>query len=71
MTYTVPLLDDASVFKWHEQNPGLADYYELRIYAKDGKTLLATQKITGKQSASRWEEAQCCTDLLPSRSGIS
>jgi hypothetical protein len=47
VTYTVPLLDDASVFKWHEQNPGLADYYELRIYAKDGKTLLATQKITG------------------------
>jgi hypothetical protein len=47
VTYTVPLLDDASVFKWHEQNPGLADYYELRVYAKDGKTLLATQKITG------------------------
>ncbi len=47
VTYTVPMLDDASVFKWHEQNPGLADYYELRIYAKDGKTLLATQKITG------------------------
>ena len=47
VTYTVPLLDDNSVFKWHEQNPGLADYYELRVYAKDGKTLLATQKITG------------------------
>jgi hypothetical protein len=47
ITYTVPLLDDNSVFKWHEQNPGLADYYELRVYAKDGKTLLATQKITG------------------------
>jgi hypothetical protein len=46
-TFGVPLLDDASVFKWHEQNPGLADYYELRIYAKDGKTLLAVQKITG------------------------
>ena len=47
VTYTVPLLDDTSVFRWHEQNPGLADYYELRVYAKDGKTLLATQKITG------------------------
>src|ERR1019366_3383598 len=46
-TFGVPLLDDASVFKWHEKNPGLADYYELRIYAKDGKTLLAVQKITG------------------------
>src|ERR1035441_2315141 len=47
VTYTVPLLDDASVFKWHEQNPGLADYYERRAYAKDGRTLLATKKITG------------------------
>ncbi len=46
--FAVPLLDDNSVFKWHEQNPGLADYYELRVYAKDGKTLLTTQKITGK-----------------------
>ncbi len=46
-TFAVPLLDDNAVFKWHEQNPGLADYYELRVYAKDGKTLLATQQITG------------------------
>src|SRR5665213_590041 len=49
-TYAVPLLDDNAVFKWHEQNPGLADYYELRVYAKDGKTLLATQTITGKKT---------------------
>ena len=48
-TFAVPLLDDNAVFKWHEQNPGLADYYELRVYAKDGKTLLATQRITGKR----------------------
>ncbi len=47
VTYAVPLLDDNAVFKWHEQNPGMADYYELRVYSKDGKTLLATQKITG------------------------
>jgi len=47
VTYGVPLLNDSSVFQWHEQNPGLADYYELRIYAKDGKTLVATQQITG------------------------
>jgi len=52
VTYTVPLLDDNSVFKWHEQNPGLADYYELRVYAKDGKTLLATQKITGVKTVA-------------------
>ena len=43
----IPLLDDDVVFKWHEQNPGVADYYELRIYAKDGKTLLITKKIGG------------------------
>ncbi len=47
VTYTVPLLDDNAVFKWHEQNPGLADYYELHVFAKDGKTLLATQRIDG------------------------
>jgi hypothetical protein len=47
VTYGVPLLNDSSVFQWHEQNPGLADYYELRIYSQDGKTLVATQQITG------------------------
>ncbi len=46
-TYAVPLLNDSSVFQWHEQNPGLADYYELRIYSQDGKTLVATQQIKG------------------------
>ncbi|HYB76896.1 MAG TPA: hypothetical protein VEE85_01735 [Candidatus Bathyarchaeia archaeon] len=49
VTYGVPMLNDDSVFQWHEQNPGLADYYELRIYAQDGKTLLATKQITGYQ----------------------
>ncbi|MDP9050499.1 MAG: IPT/TIG domain-containing protein, partial [Acidobacteriota bacterium] len=43
--YGIPLLDDDAVFRWHEQNPGLANYYELRIYAKDGKTLLVTKRI--------------------------
>jgi len=50
VTYAVPLLDDNSVFKWHEKNPGLADYFVLRVYAKDGKTLLATQTIPGKKT---------------------
>ncbi|HKH97908.1 MAG TPA: IPT/TIG domain-containing protein, partial [Candidatus Sulfotelmatobacter sp.] len=45
--YVIPMLDDSAVFQWQEKNPGLADYYVLRIYAKDGKTLLASQKITG------------------------
>ena len=47
VTYSVPLLNDDSVFQWHEQNPGLADYYELRIYSQDGKTLVSTQQING------------------------
>src|SRR5262249_22114349 len=46
--YGMPLLDDDAVFRWHEQNPGLADYYELRIYARDGKTLLTTKRIDGR-----------------------
>ncbi len=45
--YVIPFLDDSAVFQWQEKNPGLADYYVLRIYAKDGKTVLASQKITG------------------------
>jgi hypothetical protein len=45
--YGIPLIDDDLLFRWHEQNPGLADYYELRIYARDGKTLLAKKRIDG------------------------
>ena len=53
-TFAVPLLDDNAVFKWHEKNPGLADYYELRVYAKDGKTLLATQTDHRQEGRWRW-----------------
>jgi len=45
--YGMPLLDDDVLFRWHEQNPGLADYYELRIYARDGTTLLVKKRIDG------------------------
>jgi hypothetical protein len=45
--YGIPLLDDDLLFRWHEQNPGPADYYELRIYARDGTTLLAKKRIDG------------------------
>src|SRR5215831_5109739 len=45
--YGIPLIDDDLRFQWHEQNPGLADYYELRLYAKDGTTLLAKKRIDG------------------------
>lgn len=44
--YTAPpVLNDSVVFQWHELNPGLADYYELRVYGRDGKTLIATERI--------------------------
>ncbi len=46
--YGMPLLNDDTVFDWQEQNPGLADYFELRIFARDGKTLLAKKRIDGK-----------------------
>lgn len=46
VTFTAPpVLNDSTLFQWHEQNPGLADYYELRVYGRDGKTLIATQRI--------------------------
>lgn len=41
-----PLLDDSVVFKWKEQNPGLADYFEFRILDTGGK-ILKTIKIDG------------------------
>ena len=45
--YGIPVLDDSVQFSWHEQNPGIADYYVLNIYLKDGVTLLASQRING------------------------
>ena len=45
--YGIPVLDDDAKFQWHEQNPGLADYYILNIYEKDGVTLLGSKRIDG------------------------
>ncbi|MGA2888564.1 MAG: IPT/TIG domain-containing protein [Terracidiphilus sp.] len=45
--YGIPELDDDARFQWHEQNPGLADYYVLNIYAQDGVTLLGSKQING------------------------
>ncbi len=47
----VPLLDDDAVFQWQEQNPGTADYYELRIYAQDRKSLITKKTISGSNIA--------------------
>lgn len=46
--YGVPVLDDDARFQWHEQNPGLADYYILNLYEKDGVTLIGSKRIDGK-----------------------
>jgi hypothetical protein len=43
----LPLLDDDTEFTWGEANHGTADYFEIRFYARDGKTLLATRRIDG------------------------
>ncbi len=45
--YGIPEFDDDLRFQWHEQNPGLADYYVLNIYAKDGTTLLGSKRLNG------------------------
>ncbi len=45
--YGIPPLTDETVFQWSEQNPGTADYFELRVYASDGKTLIGTKRIDG------------------------
>jgi hypothetical protein len=54
--YGMPMLDDDTVFTWDEAHRGLAEYFEIRFYARDGKTLLATRRIeapaTGNSSNS-------------------
>lgn len=45
--YGIPEFDDDLRFQWHEQNPGLADYYVLNLYAKDGTTLLGSKRLNG------------------------
>ncbi len=47
MHYGIPPLNDETLFQWSEQNPGLAEYFELRIYSKDGKTVIARKRLDG------------------------
>lgn len=42
-----PLFNDGALFTWKEQNPGIADYYEWRIYNTKG-TLLKTVMLSGR-----------------------
>lgn len=36
----MPFLDDSTVFTWREQNPGLAEWFELRIVDKSGNIII-------------------------------
>jgi len=49
--FGMPVLDDETVLDWSEEHPGLADYYEIRFYARDGKTLLDTVRIDGTNTS--------------------
>lgn len=40
----VPLIDDAVLFTWKEENPGLADWFELRLLSMQGN-VLASRKL--------------------------
>ncbi len=53
VNYGIPLLNDDTVFHWTEQNPGLADYFELRIYAHDGKTVIGIRPTI--RPTSKWK----------------
>lgn len=47
--YGIPEFDDDLRFQWHEKNPGVADYYVLNIYARDGTTLLGSKRLNGAE----------------------
>jgi hypothetical protein len=49
----LPILNDETVFRWFERNPGSADRFELRILKKDG-TVVA-RKTVGKETFYRVE----------------
>ncbi|RJQ50207.1 MAG: hypothetical protein C4538_00485 [Nitrospiraceae bacterium] len=43
-----PVLNDSLIFDWHEQNPGTAEWFEIRFF-RQGQ-LIATRKIESKKS---------------------
>jgi hypothetical protein len=42
-----PMLDDSVLFTWAEENPGVADYFELRILSGSGAVLASKQFNAG------------------------
>jgi len=45
----VPTVKDESMFVWREQNPGVAEWFEVRFYA--GKKLVATRRVKKRHVA--------------------
>lgn len=44
-TYSYPVFDDDVRFEWKERNPGVADWFELRILQAPGGGVLATRRL--------------------------
>ncbi|MDD2949914.1 MAG: hypothetical protein PHU29_03905 [Sulfuricurvum sp.] len=49
--YGIPQVNDQSVFEWREENPGVAESFELRIVNKKNEVLLS--KVTGSERSYR------------------
>jgi hypothetical protein len=49
--YGIPQVNDQSVFEWREENPGVAELFELRIVNKKNEVLLS--KVTGSERSYR------------------
>jgi hypothetical protein len=45
--FGTPMLDDSVFFSWHEENPGIADYFELHILNRYGHVLAKEQLADG------------------------
>jgi len=58
----VPVLRDDAVFKWKEQNPGTADFFELRILDLNGNVLIR-KRIEG--ALVSWPGGSAPTKLPP------
>lgn len=76
----VPMIDDATLFAWKEENPGLAESYDLRILSPAGKVLLTRRlspvkvSVLGKEAtipAPTWyrPDAKMLDELLHGQTG--
>jgi hypothetical protein len=47
----IPVLDDDTVFEWREQNPGAADFFELRLIEKASGKVLVRKNLSANGEA--------------------